>query len=82
MHMSVLMEKMRDERKPIHAILKLTYQCNFRCVHCYQTPEKGISPKQELNTKDWFKIIDMLKIQGIVTITFTGGEVLARCDFW
>ena len=82
MHMSVLMEKMRDERKPIHAILKLTYQCNFRCVHCYQTPEKGISPKQELNTKDWFKIIDMLKIQGILTITFTGGEVLARSDFW
>ena len=76
------MEKMRDERKPIHAILKLTYQCNFRCVHCYQTPEKGISPKQELNTKDWFKIIDMLKIQGILTITFTGGEVLARSDFW
>lgn len=81
MHISGLMEKLRHERKPIHATLKLTYQCNFQCVHCYQTPEKGVSPRQELDTEAWFQIIDALKEQHVLTITFTGGEVFTRPDF-
>lgn len=66
---------------PIHATIKLTYKCNFRCLHCYQTPEKNNHTDCELNTDDWVKIIDLLKEKHVLTIQFTGGEVFARSDF-
>ena len=78
---SILIKTLSNSRFPVHSILKLTYKCNFKCVHCYQTPEKGINEKNELSTENWFKIIDILKKYGVLTIMFTGGEVFSRPDF-
>lgn len=67
-------------RFPIYANLQLTYKCNFKCLHCYQTPIKNL-PKKELNIDEWMKIIDILKEQKTLLIHFTGGEVFTRKDF-
>ncbi|WP_027631562.1 radical SAM protein [Clostridium hydrogeniformans] len=69
-----------DNRIPIRSSIQLTYNCNFKCIHCYQTPIKN-QPLLELSTKDWFLIIDKLKEKGCIYITFTGGEVFTRKDF-
>lgn len=67
-------------RIPIYANLQLTYKCNFRCLHCYQTPLKN-TKFDELSTDEWKQIIDILKDRQVIFIHFTGGEVLSRHDF-
>lgn len=80
----IMLDKFNDnvirKRIPIRSILQLTYKCNFKCVHCYQTPLKG-NERLELNTEECKKIIKILKNNGCVLLTFTGGEVFTRADF-
>ena len=65
---------MKQKRVPIHANLELTHVCNFKCVHCYQTPMKN-SKLEELSFYEWKKIIDTLKSKGTIFMTLIGGEV-------
>jgi radical S-adenosyl methionine domain-containing protein 2 len=45
--------------------------CNLRCVYCYETfPEKPRS----LSLADWRQILAELKAEGVVRVTFSGGE--------
>lgn len=58
----------------------LTNDCNLACTHCYMYSGK---PKiDELDKKEWFKIITNAKENGISAITFTGGEVLQYKDWF
>lgn len=58
----------------------LTNDCNLACTHCYMYSGK---PKiNELDKKEWFKIITNAKENGISAITFTGGEVLQYKDWF
>ena len=46
-------------------MFELTYRCNFRCIHCYNSDEqKMIKPKDELKTKEIFKIMEELRDLG------------------
>jgi len=68
-----------NARFPLSAQLELTYRCGLECVHCYC---KGLENKgKELSTGEWKKILDDLVKEGIVYLTFTGGDPLAREDF-
>jgi len=71
------------ERFPVRAIFELTYSCTFNCVHCYLGRKKTARiSKNELNTKEVFKILDQLREMGCFTLGFTGGEVFLRKDIF
>lgn len=58
--------------------LEVTYRCNFRCVHCYNTTHSGAAT--EMTTEEWFGALDQLAEMGCYLLTFTGGEVFVRKD--
>jgi len=62
---------------PYRMDLAITYKCNNECFHCYAG-----SPKEtnELNTEEWFNVINSLFEIGVPHIVFTGGEPTLRSD--
>src|SRR5215217_6998729 len=58
--------------------IELTYRCNFRCVHCYNTTHGGAAT--ELTTEEWFDAFDQLADMGCCLLTLTGGELFVRKD--
>ena len=68
----------REQKIPSRVMFELTYRCNFRCLHCYLSPDK----KKELNTKEVFLVLDQLKDAGTFHIGFTGGEPFLRRDLF
>ncbi|OGW83552.1 MAG: hypothetical protein A2987_04085 [Omnitrophica bacterium RIFCSPLOWO2_01_FULL_45_10] len=77
-------EKMNNiaykKRIPLHAMFELTYRCNFRCIHCYNTREEKLSYKKELRTHEVFNILGQLQEMGCIYLGFTGGEIFCRED--
>lgn len=69
----------RKNKIPSRVMFELTYKCNFRCIHCYVSPDKK---RKELTTRDVFSILDQLKDAGAFHIGFTGGEPLLRKDIF
>jgi radical SAM protein with 4Fe4S-binding SPASM domain len=65
-------------RIPIAAHFDLTYRCNERCVHCYLDHEDH----GELTTAEVKDILDQLAHAGTLFLTFSGGELLLRKDFF
>ncbi|MFH1613191.1 MAG: radical SAM protein [bacterium] len=63
---------------PLTCIFELTYNCNLHCLHCYVVPKKC----KELNTEKIKEIILQLKKAGTLILSFSGGEILTRPDFW
>ncbi len=62
---------------PLRVDLALTYRCNNDCTHCYAG---GDHQTDELNTEEWYQIIDKLHSFGVPQVIFTGGESLIRPD--
>ncbi len=62
---------------------ELTYRCNEQCTHCYLDvfAPNSVVPG-ELTTEECFHIIDELAELGTLNLTFSGGEVLTRRDFF
>ena len=69
----------RSHQMPYHVLLELTYGCNLRCVMCYNPTHTA---SNELTLDEYLQLFDELMGLGTVQLTFTGGEVLARRDFW
>ena len=67
----------------ITAHWELTYRCNEHCTHCYLdvfSPNANVPG--ELTTKECFQVIDQLAEIGALNLTFSGGEILVRRDFF
>lgn len=62
---------------PYRMELALTYRCNNDCSHCYNARPRDYP---ELNTTEWFLLIDKIWKIGIPHIVFTGGEPTLRSD--
>ncbi|MBI5379370.1 MAG: radical SAM protein [Nitrospirae bacterium] len=56
----------------------LTMRCNELCVHCYRVEES----RPELTTEEVYAVLDQLAAAGTLYLTFSGGEVLLRRDFF
>jgi len=73
-----------DARKnyfPLRVMFELTYNCNFKCKHCYIPPAyKRKYKNKELKTKEVFLILEQLKDIGCFYLGFTGGEPFLRPD--
>ncbi|MFO7981711.1 MAG: radical SAM protein [Candidatus Aminicenantes bacterium] len=69
--------------RPLHSLnIELTRRCNFDCVHCFcAIPEKSSKQKDELNLGQWNDILNQSEEEGVLNLTFTGGEPLLYPDF-
>src|SRR5437016_1569326 len=63
---------------PISVHLDITYRCNERCVHCYLDHDDH----GEMTTAEIKDVLDQLADAGVFFVTFSGGEVLMRRDFF
>ena len=71
----------QTNRLPLRVMFELTYQCNFRCAHCYVPASyKKEYKNRELSTVDVCRVLKQLKDAGCFYIGFTGGEVFTRPD--
>lgn len=68
---------------PFEIVWNFTYQCNLKCKHCYE--DAGGKKRLELSTDEAKEVLDSLsKMSGIglPALSFSGGEPLARRDFF
>lgn len=69
-----------EKHIPFNVIFELTYRCNLRCKHCY-IPEPS-RHQRELTTEECYQVLDDLaELKGFY-ITYTGGEIFLRPDFF
>ena len=63
---------------PLSVQFDVTYRCNERCVHCYLDHDDH----GEMTTAEICGVVDQLADAGVFFLTFSGGEVLVRRDFF
>ncbi|MGB6483223.1 MAG: radical SAM protein [Candidatus Acidiferrales bacterium] len=63
---------------PLGVHFDITYRCNERCVHCYLDHEDY----GELETPEVKNILTQLAAAGTLMLTFSGGEIFLRKDFF
>ncbi|MFC1804885.1 radical SAM protein [Candidatus Omnitrophota bacterium] len=73
-----LIAKSRERLIPLNCLFELTHHCNLKCVHCFI---KGNNPR-EIDKEAVFSLLKQLKKSGCLYLTFSGGEVLLRSDFF
>jgi radical SAM protein with 4Fe4S-binding SPASM domain len=80
--MSSLMEEMTAKAHalniPLSVQLDLTYRCNERCVHCYLDHDDH----GEMTTAEIKHLLDEMAEAGVFLLTFSGGEIFLRKDFF
>lgn len=71
-------------RIPVNGTVELSNRCPLECVHCYNNlpMNDGAARKRELTTAEHIRILDELADLGCLWILLTGGEILARHDFF
>lgn len=63
---------------PKNVIWDVTYACNLSCSHCLT--DSGRKSSRELDTKEAFRLIDVLATAKILYLSLTGGEPFVRSD--
>jgi len=59
----------------------ITYNCNLRCLHCYNSSGEQSYVKKQLENHEIFEIIrDIAEIKGLDTVCLCGGEPLLKKD--
>lgn len=64
--------------QPLSSHLELTYQCNWRCVFCYNPRRHD---ERRLDGAEWETVLDDLRALGGLFVTLTGGEPTTHPDF-
>lgn len=63
---------------PLSVHFDLTYRCNENCIHCYLDHDD----RGEMTTTEILAVLDQLADAGVFLISFSGGEVFLRRDFF
>lgn len=63
------------------ASVDITYQCNYRCKHCFNSSGVNGKPGVELSDQELSRIFMSIAELGADSICFCGGEPLIRKDF-
>ena len=71
--------RLTSERVPFSGTWELTWDCNFRCQHCYL--EGTRRPLEALSFGRMDDLLAQLAQAGCLSLTLTGGEPLLRPDF-
>jgi radical SAM protein with 4Fe4S-binding SPASM domain len=66
---------------PLNVTFEITLRCNLRCVHCYnfdrELPYHPSSRREdELTNGEVHRILDEIRAEGCLFLSFTGGEAL------
>lgn len=78
----LIRKRTAGKRVPLSGSIELTFQCNLRCKHCYlDSVHDGIPGEKELDTEEWYGILDQLADAGTLWLLMTGGEPFSRPDF-
>lgn len=75
----LILKKVSKKIVPFRCLFELTYRCNLSCVHCYCANN---DKKNELGKDKIFSVLEELKDAGCLYLTFSGGEILLRKDFF
>ncbi len=65
---------------PLFVVWNFTNKCNLRCKHCYQNA--SVSLPTEFTTSEALRVVKELSDADVTSIAFSGGEPLAREDFF
>ncbi|MGD0989293.1 MAG: radical SAM protein [Candidatus Sulfotelmatobacter sp.] len=63
---------------PFSVQVDLTYRCNEQCVHCYLDHEDH----GEMTTTEIKHLLEEMAEAGVLILTFSGGEIFLRKDFF
>jgi radical SAM protein with 4Fe4S-binding SPASM domain len=63
---------------PLSVQMDLTYRCNERCVHCYLDH----NDHGEMTTAEIKRVLAEMADAGVFVVTFSGGEIFLRKDFF
>jgi radical SAM protein with 4Fe4S-binding SPASM domain len=74
---SRIQQKYKDFYIPWSVHFELSYRCNLRCSHCYVVQDKS---DYELNLSEIKRLIKELAQIGVISLTFSGGEIFLRKD--
>lgn len=78
-----IIAKTREQHRLFSVHWELTYRCTERCSHCYlDVRPASASLPDELNTAECCRVLDELAALGTLHLTFSGGEALARREFF
>ena len=66
---------------PFLVVWDFTHKCNLRCKHCYSN-SGGEEGEAELTTEQALAVVDQLVDAHVTALAFSGGEPLARKDFF
>lgn len=71
------------DRFPLSCQWEITCRCNLRCLMCYTDCfNRPAAIRRELSTTEILRIMDELAEAGTLELCLTGGEPLARQDFF
>jgi radical SAM protein with 4Fe4S-binding SPASM domain len=80
--MSALLQEMGERALrlgvPFSAQIDLTYRCNEQCVHCYLDHDDH----GEMTTVEIKNLLKEMAQAGVFILTFSGGEIFLRKDFF
>lgn len=63
---------------PAFAMVELTRRCNLDCAHCYAVWDRA---RPEMPTPRILRLLEELRDEGCLFVTFTGGEPTGHPDF-
>jgi radical SAM protein with 4Fe4S-binding SPASM domain len=74
----------RKAQVPMNATFEITRRCPLTCAHCYNNLPMGDRSAQasELSLAEHQRLLDELAEMGCLWLLYTGGEILARPDFF
>jgi radical SAM protein with 4Fe4S-binding SPASM domain len=73
-----LLSRLRDEFIPFTVLWELTHVCNLDCIMCYNVKQS----EPELSTEEALDVLEQLAKAGALRLILSGGEILARRDFF
>ncbi len=76
--MQEMSEKALARNIPLSVQVDLTYRCNERCVHCYLDHDDH----GEMTTAEIKHLLEEMAEAGVFILTFSGGEIFLRKDFF
>ncbi|MGA2482438.1 MAG: radical SAM protein [Candidatus Acidiferrales bacterium] len=76
--MDRLVARTVERHRPLSVHFDLTYRCNEKCVHCYLDHEDH----GEMTAAEVCGALDQLAEAGTLFLTFSGGEIFLRTDFF
>ena len=77
--LAALRRRAAERGIPATATWELTHACPLECRHCYLD---GLRGERELDTEEAKALLGSMARSGVLFLTFTGGEPLARGDFF